>query len=59
MNQDQFLSWLRTTLAGVGALVVQGGLTNDSTATWVAGIIVTLAPYVWGYFVHAAPKSGG
>lgn len=52
MNQDQFLSWLRTTLGGIGALAVQYGLTNSNTATWITGALVAIAPFVWGYFVH-------
>ncbi len=52
MNQDQFLSWLRTTLGGIGALAVQYGLTNDSTVTAITGAVVAIAPFVWGFFVH-------
>lgn len=52
MNQDQFLSWLRTTLGGAGALAVEHGLTTSSTATAVTGAVVALAPFIWGFFVH-------
>jgi len=52
MNQDQFLSWLRTTLSGVGYLATSYGITSGSTAATVSGIIMAAAPYVWGFFVH-------
>ena len=52
MNQDQFLSWLRTTLGIAGGLAVQYGVTNASTATAVTGAVVAVAPFIWGFFVH-------
>ncbi len=52
MNQDQFLSWLRTTVGIVGGLAVQYGVTNDSTATAITGAVVAIAPFIWGFFVH-------
>lgn len=52
MNQDQFLSWLRTTLGGVGYLATAYGVTSSSTVATVIGIVMAGAPYVWGIFAH-------
>jgi hypothetical protein len=51
-NQDQFMSWLRTTLSGIGFLVVQRGWATDATVTMVIGAVLSIAPFAWGYFAH-------
>lgn len=52
MNQDQFMSWFRTTLGGVATLAVEHGIVNGQTATAITGVVVGLVPLLWGYFVH-------
>lgn len=53
-NLDQFLSWLRTTMSGVGYLLTSYGVTGADT-WWptVSGIILAVVPYVWGYVAHS------
>jgi hypothetical protein len=52
-NQEQFLSWLRSTMSGVGYLLTAYGV-SGADAWWptVSGIMLAVVPYVWGYFAH-------
>lgn len=52
-NLAQFLSWLRTTMSGVGYLLTVYGVTGADT-WWptVSGIVLAVTPYIWGYVAH-------
>lgn len=53
MNLDQFLSWLRTTMGGVGYLLASYGVTGaDEWWPTVTGIVLAVVPYIWGYVSH-------
>ncbi len=51
MNQDQFMSLLRTGLAVAGGFALAHGV-NDQLWGLLSGAALALAPLFWGYFAH-------
>ena len=49
MNQEQFISWLKTTLGFVSGVVVANGYISESAATAITGAAIAIAPLVWGF----------
>jgi hypothetical protein len=49
MNQEQFISWLKTTLGFIAGFVVAKGYISESAATAISGAVIAIAPLVWGY----------
>lgn len=52
MNQEQFLSIVRSLLQVAGTFTTTYGLFSDQQWTAVAGGIVMIAPVAWGIYVH-------
>jgi hypothetical protein len=56
MNQDQVLSYVRTTIAAIGGFAIAKGF-GDNTL-WsdiLPGIAAILVHYIWGRYVHSDP----
>jgi hypothetical protein len=51
-NNDQLMSWLRSTIAIVSGMAITAGYGNSETWATVGGVILLLVPFVWGTFVH-------
>lgn len=51
MNQDQFMSLIRTGLGVAAGFAIAHGV-SDQTWQLIAGIITAVAPLLWGYFAH-------
>lgn len=49
MNQEQFTSWIKTTLGVVGGVATTYGVGTSSVWMGITGVAVTLAPLAWGY----------
>lgn len=47
MNREQVLGILRHVLTGLGGLLVERGLTDDTMLTEATGAIITLIGFVW------------
>lgn len=48
-NQEQFLSWVKTTLGLISGILGAAGV---STGTWwvtVSAVVLAVAPYLWGW----------
>lgn len=57
MIPDQFLSLIRGFLnIATGTLVTSGVLTSSNAMT-ISGIIMGIAPLVWGFFVHSPTQT--
>ena len=52
MNQEQFLSWVKTTLGFAAGYFVARGYVSESTAEALVGAAVALVPLVWGLLAH-------
>lgn len=52
MSQDQFLSWVRTTIAGISGWAIGKGYGDASLWTMISGMAVLIVPYVWGALAH-------
>src|SRR5580765_3331258 len=53
MNQSQVISWITTGIGLAGSAAATKGLIDQSTATSIAGMAVTLVPLIWGFFSHS------
>jgi len=51
-NQDQLMSILRWALTTLGSFLVTNGTVSSSAWQQITGIVMTLAPFVWGLVVH-------
>lgn len=49
MTQEQFLSWLKTTMGFAAGYLVAKGYITESIATAISGATIAVAPLVWGY----------
>lgn len=56
MNQNTWISWITTGIGLAGSAAATKGLIDQSTATSIAGMAVTLVPLVWGLFIHRDSK---
>lgn len=52
MNQEQVKSAVRWMIATFGPTIVAHGYASTSTLEMVGGVIVSLAPLIWGMFTH-------
>jgi hypothetical protein len=54
MNQEQFLSLLRTVLKIIGTLIAAHGSTklDPSSLETIGGAVMLVAPVIWDLFVH-------
>lgn len=52
INQDQFLSMLRSILAVVGGWAVSRGYVTADQVVLVGGLLASLVPLAWGIAVH-------
>src|SRR4029077_2909500 len=53
-NQEQVFSALRTLLAYAAGIAVAHGWITENTSTQLVGVIVVLAPLVWGMVAQTA-----
>jgi len=56
MNQNTWISWVTTGIGLAGSAAATKGLIDQSTATSIAGAAATLAPLLWGLFIHRDSK---
>jgi hypothetical protein len=52
MTQEQFLSWLKTTLGFVAGVAVAKGYISDQGATAIIGAVIAVVPLVWGFIAN-------
>ena len=54
MNQDQFLSLVRTVLQIFGTIVVSHGTLGINGALWeqITGVVIIIAPTIWSMYSH-------
>ena len=60
MNWSQFASFAKTLLGATGAVMISHGvnsgvanaLTGDTALSFYSGLVVVVAPLVWGWFAH-------
>lgn len=50
-NSDQFMMLIRWALSIAAGFAVGHGV-SDSTWQLISGIVIAVAPLLWGYFVH-------
>jgi len=55
-NANTWISWITTGIGLVGSAAATKGVIDQSTATSIAGMAVTLVPLVWGFFIHRDAK---
>lgn len=53
-NQDQAISWVRSTVAMIGGIAIGAGYGNAETWTMIGGVVTMAVPYVWGWFAHTS-----
>lgn len=52
MTQEQFLNWVKTTIALFGGLLISKGKTDESTVQLVTGVVIAVVPFVWGWLAN-------
>jgi hypothetical protein len=52
MNIEQVKSGIRWLIATVGPFLIAHGYASDTTLTLVSGVLISLAPLVWGLVTH-------
>ena len=52
MNTEQLKSAVRWVIATFGPFLIAHGYASSGTLELVGGILVSLAPLIWGMFVH-------
>ena len=54
MNQDQFLSLLRTVLQIAGTILVSHGTLGINGALWeqISGVVIVIGPTIWSMYAH-------
>lgn len=53
-DQDQVLSYTRTTIAGVSGWAIGKGYGDAQLWTMIGGVAGIIVPYVWGRFAHTS-----
>lgn len=53
-NQDQVLSWVRTTIAGVAGFAIGHGYGSAELWSMISGIAMLVVPYLWGAYMHTS-----
>lgn len=53
-NQDQLISWTRTTIAGLSGFAIGHGYGDANLWSMISGIAILIVPYVWGWFAHTS-----
>src|ERR1700754_5185942 len=52
MNQEQVKSAVRWLIASFGPVIIQHGYASAGTLEIAGGVIVSLAPLIWGMLTH-------
>lgn len=52
MNQEQVKSAVRWIIATFGPIITTHGYASASTLEMIGGIVISLAPLIWGMFTH-------
>jgi hypothetical protein len=52
MTQEQFLSWLKTTMGLIAGIAGSYGVGNANIWAMISAIVIGIAPYVWGYIAN-------
>jgi hypothetical protein len=52
MNPEQLKSGIRWMIATFGPFIIAHGYASQGTLELVGGILISLAPLVWGMFTH-------
>lgn len=52
MNQEQIKSAVRWVIASFGPIIIQHGYASAGTLEMLGGVIVSLAPLIWGMITH-------